>query len=249
MYKHEHDIERNIRSRKRIIIGLIMMLISTVSFIIIFKTDYLTVKSVEIKGNNILSKEEIIFYSGITLGNNIFKEKIGQVHDHLMKDPYVKKVAVKRKLPNKILIHMEERKESAAIPFMNDYLIIDKEGLVLRSSPGNGQLKIMKGLQFSNFMEGELLKVQDKEQLSRGLTILNHVNNSNITLKELNITDKENIIINLTDTLYCEIGQGDDLNYKLMVLANVLKDLDSKGITRGVIDISHDGYPSFRPVE
>lgn len=243
------SIEKKVKKRRKSIIFLVMLLVCTIAFIVIFKTDLLTVKQIVINGNQQISKTKVEKDSGIILDNNIFKERMSRIQSNLLKNPYIQTVTVKRKLPDKIMIDIVERKEEAAIPFMDEFLIIDKEGMVLRSASTSGNLKVIKGLEFSNFMAGEILKVKDKRQLHKALEIINGINNNQITIIELDATNKKDIIIRLTNTLICKIGDGKNLNYRLQVLRHILYDLSSKDISRGVIDISHEGYPSYRPIE
>ncbi|QXM05821.1 cell division protein FtsQ/DivIB [Crassaminicella indica] len=249
MKKYHKSIDKKVKARKKGIIFLIMILVSVVSFIIIFKTDIFKIKKIEVYGNTTISKEEIVAESGIILGNHILKESIKDIESNLYNNPYVKTADVKRKLPDRMVIQIVEREEEAAIPFMNEFLIIDEDGMVLRSSTSNGNLKIIKGLEFTNFIEGAILTVKDKSQLSKALEIVRGINKNQILIKELDVTNKKDIIIKFTDNLSCKIGEGNNLDYRLKVLKKILEDLNQKKIIRGVIDISHEGYPSYRPVE
>ncbi|QZY57166.1 cell division protein FtsQ/DivIB [Crassaminicella profunda] len=249
MNKYYGSIDKKVKRRKKGILFLIMILVGAVSFIIIFKTDIFKIKGIQVFGNTTISKEEIVADSGIIIGNHIFKEKLKHIEANVHNNPYVKTVSVKRKLPDKIIIQIVEREEEAAIPFMNEYLIIDEDGMVLRSSTSNGNLKVIKGLEFTNFMEGAILVVKDKGQLSKALEIVRGINKHEIFIKELDITNKKDSIIKFTDDLICKVGEGNNLDYRLKVLKKILEDLNQKKITRGVIDMSYEGDPSYRPVE
>ncbi|QEK11955.1 FtsQ-type POTRA domain-containing protein [Crassaminicella thermophila] len=254
MCRYNKDIDKNVKRKKNAMIFMVMLLLCIVSFIIIFKTDLFTVKYVEVGGNHIVTKDEIINISGIIFGNHIFKENINSIKSNLYRNPYIKTVQVKRKLPNKIIISVVEREEAAAIPFMNEFLIIDEDGMVLRSSRSNTSLdnenlKIIKGFEFSNFMEGAILEVKDKSKLKKALEVARKINENQIVITELDVSDKKDVVVKLTNELICRIGEGNNLNYSLKVLKKILEDLKQKNIIRGVIDMSHEGYPSYRPVE
>lgn len=243
------SIDKKIRKSKMAIVFLIMILISVISFIIIFKTDLLTVKKVEVDGNHAVTKEEIVNKCGIIFGNNIFKENIGDIQSNLYTNPYIKEVKIERKLPNTMLIHVIERESVAAIPFMNDFLIIDQEGMVLKSSSNNENLRIIRGLKFSDFMEGSILNVKNKKQFDQSLKIVNGIDLNNISIKELDVANEDKIFIYITTDLICKIGEGDDLNYRLKMLGEILEDLKQKNKTKGIIDMSHSGYPNYRATE
>ncbi|MCT4621335.1 MAG: FtsQ-type POTRA domain-containing protein [Marinisporobacter sp.] len=249
MSRYYESIDKKVKKRKKGIIFLIMILVCAVSFIIIFKTDIFRIKEVKVYGNTTLSKEEILGDSGIILGNHILKEKLNDLETNVYKNPYVKTVKVERKLPDQMIIQIVEREEEAAIPFMNEYLIIDEDGMVLRVSTNNGNLKVIKGLKFTNFIEGTILVVKDKEQLGKALEIVSGINKYEMFIQELDVVNKKDIVIKFTDDLICKVGEGNNLDYRLRVLKKVLEDLKQKKITRGVIDMSYEGDPSYRPVE
>jgi len=249
MKNNNIGIDKRIKKRKNKIIFLIMFFLFVVSTILILKTDIFTIKSVEVNGNELLTEVSIIELSGITLGNNIFKEKIHNIDDRLLAQPYIKKVKIKRVFPDKIRIHIEERKRAASIPFMGNFIIIDNMGYVLESSPDNQELVLIRGLDIVNFNEGKTLNVNDDQQLDKVLQIINGLNSANLPIIELDITNTEDIRFKVSSYLTCKIGNGTQLNFKFRVLQNILTDLAEKDIIRGIVDISNDGYPSYRPVE
>ena len=243
------QFEKRVRKRKKIPIFMVLVFIITVMAIITLKTDIFTVKIVEVRGHKILTEDIILDTSRVTSGNNIFKERIHFIEESLMEHPYIKKAVVKRSLPNKIIINIEERKKYAAIPFMENFIIIDNEGCVLETLPTFEDLLLVKGVHFANFSEGDVLNVKNGQQMDTLVDIITEVENLGLSVKEIDLTNTDDIRINITNLLTCKIGNADRLNYRFMVLNSILEDLRMKDINRGVIDISHEGYPSYRPVE
>lgn len=249
MHRNNSKVDRRVKKNRIKTILLILLLLCTVTSIIILKTDIFHIKTLEIYGNEKLSKEEVLTYAENAIGYNIFKIKVKKVRENLLRNPYIKTAEIQRKLPDQLVIEIIERKEAAVVPFMGNYLIIDDEGIVLKGDTQASGLKVIKGLEFSNFMEGSMLQVADREQLNKALLVVKAMERVQTDVKEIHVTNKKNIIVRLNDNLYCKLGEGNNLNYKLQLLINILSDLQSKDITRGVIDISHEGYPSYRPVE
>jgi cell division protein FtsQ len=249
MYINRSKIDIRAKKNKLKTILLIMVLLCAITFIVIFKTDLLNVGDFEIYGNEYLSKEQIMPNIESTMGFNIFKVKMDSVASNLLTNPYIKTASVKRKLPNKLIVRISERKEAAVVPFMGTFLIIDEEGVVLKSDIQTPGLKTINGLEFSNFMEGSILHVSDQEQLDKALFLAKAMKNMKEDIKEINVTDKKHMVIRFSSGLSCKIGEGNNIDYKLQLLKGILSDLASKGITRGVIDVSHEGNPSYSPVE
>ncbi len=249
MYINRSQIDIRAKKNKLRAILMIMVLLCAITFIVFFKTDLLNIRDIEIYGNEFLSKEQIMPNIESTMGFNIFKVKMDSIASNLMINPYIKTASVKRKLPNKLIVRVTERTEAAVVPFMGTFLIIDEEGVVLKSDIQTPGLQTISGLEFSNFMEGSILHVSDQEQLDKALFLAKAMKNMNEDIKEINVTDKKNMLIRFSKGLSCKIGEGNNIEYKLQLLKGILSDLASKGITRGVIDVSHEGNPSYRPVE
>lgn len=243
------SIDRKVKKKRKTLYFLIMIFLCAIAFILIFRTDLFTVQEVRVSGNEYLKDEKVIYESGITLGNNIFKERFSNIKENLQSQPYIKHVKMKRVIPNKISIEITERRPVAYIPYMGNFIIIDEEGVVLESTLDHGELVLIKGIDLTSFNEGEALNMVDEHQLNKAMEILREVNHNELSITEIDVTAIEDIRIRLTKFLSCKLGKGQNLSYKFMLLQSILQDLNNKEITRGIIDISHDGYPSYRPIE
>lgn len=238
-----------VNKEKKLFIFTIMILITIVSFIIVFKTELFSVKHVEVLGIEKATKEIVVEEAGINFGGHILKEDLENIRMNVEYDPYVKSALVERKFPNKIVIKIEERKEKALINFMDTYLIIDEEGVVLRSSFNSEDLILIKGIEFDNFVEGEKLSVKNQKEFICALRMVDESEKSGISVEEININDLNDIRININKDLVCKLGSGEGLERKLNTLRKILKDLEKKDIVRGIVDMSHNGYPTYRPIE
>ena len=83
-------------------------------------------------GNKKLSYDKIIKASMCNIGENIFKINMKKGEESLKRLPYIKECKIKRKLPNEIIIEIEERKEVAIISYIGSFVYIDKEGYILK---------------------------------------------------------------------------------------------------------------------
>src|SRR5690606_17219404 len=88
----------------------------------------LVVAEVTVTGRERLSEEEFREVLAVPLGTPIFDVDLGELRDRLAMVGWVKSVAVARRLPNRLEIHLEER-EPAAL-WQNDGImtLIDREG-------------------------------------------------------------------------------------------------------------------------
>lgn len=114
-----------------LIIYLIIGFVGWNFFYFVFNSKYCNIKEVIIKGNNYLSKEEVYSRSHINLGENIFRLDINQSIDFLKQEPWIKEAEIKRIIPNRIIISIEERRPSVIIGIEEGFFLADKEGRIL----------------------------------------------------------------------------------------------------------------------
>lgn len=128
-------------------------------FNFMFNSKYFNIEEIVVKGNDHLSDEEIFYKSRIKLGENIFKLDLNKTIEFLKHEPWIKEIEVKRIIPDKILISLEERKPSAVIYIDGEYFILDKEGMVLSKveKPGGLSLPLISGLKTEEVKIGDTI--------------------------------------------------------------------------------------------
>lgn len=97
------------------------------------KLDYFNVKTIEISGNNSLTKDEIIAAAGIAVGQNSISIDLADVRQCLLSQPYIESAAIERKLPGKINIVIKERQAAAFIRTPKGFYSVGADGLVLEN--------------------------------------------------------------------------------------------------------------------
>lgn len=71
--------------------------------------DYFSVRDVEVSGNVMLNKEEVLETAGISYGMNSIALNIADVESRLAKSAWIGEVSVKRLLPDRFAIKVKER--------------------------------------------------------------------------------------------------------------------------------------------
>ncbi|MGB9809665.1 MAG: cell division protein FtsQ/DivIB, partial [Caldanaerobacter sp.] len=215
---------------------LLMLLIF--SYGLVFHTDYFKIKSIKVVGNQILSYNDVKDMSGLRTGINIFKVNTKQVEDALLKNPYVRNCRVKVKYPNGVEIFIEERQPMAQIKYKEEYLKIDREGVVLEKGRFSPDLLIIEGLKVEKFEVGRKLGDNFNDTLvCKLLGVIDDKKNFHtiryISQNEVEITTKQGINILLKNPL--------DVNYSFKFAELILKDLVQRGYRNGKIEIIGDG--------
>ena len=97
-----------------------------------YKTPYFNLIGVDIDGNLTYSDEYIMEKSGIEVGKKIFEVDRSKVKENIENEVYVENARVVYELPNKIFLDIKERVNTYQVFFNNEYIIIDKNGIVLK---------------------------------------------------------------------------------------------------------------------
>lgn len=228
------------------LVNFIIVLLLIGGLIYLAGTDKYTVKTIVSKGNSHYSLGEIVELADIESDLNIFKFPVKQVKEELLKDPYIKAVAVSRKLPNKILITVEERSEEAGVVFGDKFVVIDYEGIILNIAETKPDVTIIKGITLTNIKTGTKIDAEEETLFMGALELLSVMENHDLFFREIKIVDS-GIRAYVYDELYCE-GRPENILKSIDDLKDVLYDLYVNSIERGIVKVGGGGYISYSAV-
>lgn len=156
------------RHRKRmqvlfyIVIFLIVIITAvTLSISILFK-----IQSIEVEGKSRYTVQQITQSCGITTGQNLITAKVKGAADKIKRAcPYLGEVTVKRCLPAKIVIKVQEATASGAVVWNNRYVLLDSSGKVLEiSKTAPASIPTVKGLTVVSAKVGNQVAYKDTER-------------------------------------------------------------------------------------
>ncbi len=224
--------KRKIKKRKRILKFVLFILIITLLYLFIFKTSFFNIKNINVIGNNKISYNKILKASMCIREENIFKinKKLGE--ESLNRLPYVKNSKIKRKIPNTIIINVEEREEIAIIPYIGSFAYIDYEGYILNIEEKNGNIDLPQifGLDFLDLEVGGNLFEQLDDNGIKEFIVLSNQSNILKFMKYINFSDSNKVMIELNNGIKVAFGTLDNIKYKLSFLYNILEDIDKKNL-------------------
>jgi len=246
MKENEKIRKKKKRKKKHYLLRFVVLVAFATGMYFFFTSSLFDIQKLTVENNSHYTEEQVISLAGAKTGENLFEASLSQMKENLLADPYMKNVKLKRKLPAEVVIIVEERKEDAAVPYGNKYIIIDNEGMVLRNAEQEPALTLLLGMTIKNMEPGTPLEVEDNSALTDTLKLLEEVKEHELFFKKIDISS---IMIKayIYDQLVCE-GKPDDILDNLDSLQEVLYDLYTKGIERGVIKMGSDKYFSFSPL-
>lgn len=226
---------------------LIIAILLSLSITLCLKLPYFNIKSIEVINNRNIPSQEIIDLSTLKTGKNIFYLDFKKAKTNILTNSYILNVELKRKLPNKIVISVEERTAIFYIRKENKYLIVDNAGVILEEKELINNMKLIKldGFDKTSYAIGEKIEAdEEKLRLIEEITKL---------IKNLNEGVPEPSIVDLTDTTDIKILYGDmviklgtstDMEKKYNRGLNILIQQELLG-KKGYIDVSYKGDPVF----
>lgn len=199
------------------------------------------------------SIDEVINISGITMGNNMFKENLVTAVENLQSAPYIKSASIIRKFPNTLIINVEERVFRAFVDYVGSYICIDDTGFVvniINKSDKVTEHPCIVGITpkdlVKGFSLGEVLSADDPVKLQRVVNLLNLIdkNKLDIKIETIDASNVDEIKVKLANRdLEINFGDMSNMNLKIQFLPEILKDVEKK---KGTILMDSDD-DDFKP--
>ena len=235
---------------KKVRLRTVLTVLAVIVLMVIFalKAPAFNISKYEVEGNRYYTDDEIVNMGHADMGVNIFTGvDCGDIRDRLMRDPYMVRVSVRRKLPSTISIDITERTQVAGVVYGDSYVVIDEEGIVLRKTTVDPKVTILRGLNISSMTVGEPIGVEEEVLLRQCMEIITSTRENTMYFKSITITQGEAKAYVL-DTLMVR-GVPDNI---LTALENkniqlVVQELFDQGIEKGTIKVTGDNYVYFTP--
>lgn len=227
---------------------LLLIICIVAGGLLVSSTDYFDVETFEIEGNSYYSDQEVLVIGDCKPGGNIFWDvNFKDIKSRLEKDAYIESVKVKRQFPNGVYIEIKERKQIASLIYGNHYVVVDKEGRVLRNTEVNPYITEIRGLTITKIEVGQLIEVEEKVKLRQSLEVLSAMDSNDMYFTKIEFTNS-GVEAYVLENLKCE-GTPQNIIKALQAgdLQRVIVGLFKQDIQRGTVKISGGDYISFSP--
>lgn len=244
----EINRKKKVRKKKNYLLRFLVFVAIVAAAAAFLSSGFFDVKTIEVEGNHYYKDNEVINLAGAKTGVNLFWGiGAGDLKDNLSKDPYFAEVKVKRKLPSTLVINVVERQQIAAIEYADQYVVIDKEGIMLRKGSIDPKITLLTGLTISKLKKGEKVEAEESSTLATTLSMLDTMQDGDIFFKKIDVSG---IVIKayIYDTL---VVKGTSKQMKKAIesgdLQKVVNNLLENDITRGTISLGDHNYMSVSP--
>ncbi|MCJ7691233.1 MAG: FtsQ-type POTRA domain-containing protein [Clostridiaceae bacterium] len=239
----------NKRKKKKKVRNLMLLVIIMVSTLVTLclKLPYFNITNVEIVGNVNVSNAKINELVSAHLNNNIFYASFVDSKKQIIKNPYILDVKIKKKLPNKILIEVEERVAVFYGKVKDTYYIIDNEGILLEKKSNIKDMNIVHlvGINLEKCKVGDVILIENRK-IEAANDIANIINEyrktkDNIIISSVDISDVLDVKA-FSGKMCIKFGTTEDLDNKFNKAINIISQPKYKATT-GYVDVSFNANP------
>ena len=230
--RQEENIAPNgrVKRKKQLRVKRLKCIVAIVlSCVMLFLASWLPifqVQTIKIVGNYALSEDKVLNLSNIGLGENLFWCDTRTAKKQLKHNPYVENVAIRRVLPDELVVELTERKSVGYIVTQDGYVQVDKDGrlLSIQQSLSNYRLPVISGVGLHDLPE--LGGIIQNEKLRQALDILQNCDVSLLdNIAELNVGQEYYILMYTNQQLEVRLGGLDNMEQRLKDLNQILTEV------------------------
>ncbi|MCF8010627.1 MAG: FtsQ-type POTRA domain-containing protein [Clostridiales bacterium] len=225
--------------------SLFLLFLLALCIFILFNSPYFEVKEINVQGNCQLSRQEIIHFSALRTGTNIFKISTKKTASNLKVISFIKKVEVKRDLPASVLIKIEERKPAALLKGSSGFIQIDREKTYLqRIKKLDNNLPLITGIDNSFNGPGETVTGKG---LAAALQVVEDLPSGLVTcLSEIHYESGGSFTLYTLRGIQCDIGIPDKINKKGDLFLKVINKVQNQNKEIIYADLSSVDSPVIK---
>lgn len=228
-------------------IGPLILLVVTMGIMYLF-LPYFYYSDMVILGETSLDKERLVAMSKVDYDRNIYRIDIRRAEKNIKEDPIIKKIEITRRFPTTLVFSVLERLPVGAVSFDGGFAIIDEEGYVIKIVQNVTEVKkpIIVGVKAKIVKLGE--QIVENPQFSLVLNLIEEAQNAKLmdNISDVNMSETDDVKMTTVNGIQVWLGSGSNLNYKMLMLHQILLDLHSKEIYHGIIDMRYNSYPVYR---
>jgi cell division protein FtsQ len=221
--RRRHSIQRIVRVTAAAVLGAGLVSVAILGGYTLLTSPLFIVKNIAVDGNTHLSEESLRIYEE-RLASNIFRLNLDKVRQDLLQEPYVSQAFLRRELPDRIYIRIEERTPYAVLEMKKEAVLVDQHGRILGAvkKTDKADLPVITGIDRN--AEGAW-----KEDLIQALSLVETIKNYGypdlIDIQKIEMTRQLGAVLySVAGEFEVRFGRGDFL-HKMILLKRVTADL------------------------
>lgn len=211
----------------------------------VLTTPRFQVKSFEVDGNRRFSDDEIGKRAGVEKGQNLFATDVDAAEKKLLEDPWIRSVKVSRKLPNTLVIRLEERDARALALIDGQLFIMTAEGEPFkRLGAGDAHgLPVVTGLSSNGFA---IDRTRELERARSAVDVLRQYEMLPLSrvypAQEVHLEGDGSVTLSVGKRpITLHLGRG-PFRQRLLMAARVVGKLQAKGELPGIVFVDNEAH-------
>ena len=241
---------RGRRGRRFGVLYKLLTLVVVCAAAVLALTLFFKVESVEVTGNSRYSAQEIQDACGVSLGDNLYllskPDMVQRLHQQL---PYIDEVRITRRLPNTLCVQVTELSTVYAVEQEGTVWLLTSGGKIVETAAERGDTPLIDGCELlAPSLGGDVsfaLELQNRQESL--FALLTALESAELTgdVRAIHLGDPTVLSMDYTESFTVEMPYGADYPRLLRYLTLVIEELETN--LTGVIDLTRDGEPHFRP--
>lgn len=234
----------NLKAKITVVI-LLLALIGACAYVYL-GTDLVTIQSIEYNSDANVSDADIAFYAQVAEGMRYFEVDAAAVEKALEAHPYIERARVEKHFPNRLQYVLTYRQHYLTLHHSDIFLSLDRTLHVLEVLEAPREGYQVNGFAFDNFVAGQVVQAKNVYVLERVVDLIELLRVSGMT-HEYTLNYKQYSIWAYSGQLAFKFGDGSNIEKRFNDCVSIYNALIKEGISSGIVDVSTDGLPVYRP--
>jgi len=207
------------------------------------RSAFFNLETIIIEGTIHTAEAEIRAALQVSEGENIWRISLSQLQTRLESIPRVATATVDRRLPRTLAVFVREEETLVLVPYREHLLEVGTDGQVLGSTSAwqEFSLPLLTGTGAVEISVGQTLLAG--EQLAAVSAVMAALREHGLHASELNLADRENMILIMMDGLVVWLGRG-EYAQKIWLLGQISRQLPGER-QAGYLDLRVKDAPVF----
>ncbi|MFW6035129.1 MAG: cell division protein FtsQ/DivIB [Halothermotrichaceae bacterium] len=225
------------------LLAMLVAFISLIALVSFALSPVFQVHSFEFTGLNILEEQTLLKKIETYKKSNFFTLQSSQIKNKLMEFNYIEDLTVNKDFPDRLVIHIMERKPVAKIINNGKYLVISSEGYIIEEGSRNSikNVPLIKGMGYSfnnNFIEftpvfAEIVQALAEIDLD--------------TISKLRLIEfEEGSVTAETNKFNIKLESTDKIKLKFQILESIFTKMEKEKLDFDYIDLSIPEKPVIK---
>lgn len=243
--KREQKLRQVRRRQSAGLFGLLLVVIVLgVGAYLLYNASFWQIKMIEATGGSHFTATQILAMAKIPPGISLLKLNKGEVAQRLMASPWVQEARLYRRLPNRVLISIVERKPFLVLKYKQQNYLLDADGYVIDRAPDNTGLPVLIDLEARRVRIGRTVEAAAlREALASTKSLDPEIRQK---LAWISVPDADKLAFYTTDNLQIVYGRAAEADKKNFVIKKILGSAKDKII---YINVTIPNSPIVRKLE